>query len=62
MFFVSVYRGTHVVGGTKAGCNFLHKAGFYIPYSFMGFLSSPTGINIICITVSDYTHECQRNQ
>ena len=43
MFFVSVHKGNHVVGGTKEGCNFMQKAGYFIPSLFMGYLSSHSG-------------------
>ena len=29
MFFVSVHKGNHIVGGTKEGCNFMEKAGCF---------------------------------
>ena len=40
MIFITIHDGNHVVGGTKAGCDFLQNVGSFIPYSFMGYLSS----------------------
>ena len=38
--FVAVNRGNHFVGGTRRGCQFLRDCGTYVPYSFLGYLSS----------------------
>ena len=43
MFFVSVHKGNYIVGDTKEGCNFMQKAGYFIPSLFMGYLSSHSG-------------------
>ena len=43
LFFVSVYGDSHTMGGTKLGCDFLEQVGSFIPYSFIGYLSSKSG-------------------
>ena len=54
MIFITVHDGNHVVGGTKAGCDFLQNVGSFIPYSFMGYLpsqSSHSGNQLIYLII-----------
>ena len=37
---VAVSGGNHFVGGSRRGCQFLRECGTYVPYSFLGYLSS----------------------
>ena len=43
LFFVSVYKGNNVVGGTASGKNFVSKIASYIPHTFVGYISSLHG-------------------
>ena len=40
LMYVAVTDGHHYVGGTEKGCQFLKECGTYVPYSFVGYLSS----------------------
>lgn len=40
LMYVAVSGGSHFVGGTGRGCQFLRDCGTYVPYSFLGYLSS----------------------
>ena len=43
LFFVSVHKGSHIIGGTTQGRNFVQNVAPYIPYTFVGYLSSQSG-------------------
>ena len=40
LMYLAVTDGHHYVGGTKKRCQFLKECGTYVPYSFVGYLSS----------------------
>ena len=47
LFFVTVYKDNHVIGGTTSGMNFATKIASYIPHTFVGYLSSLYGKTIL---------------
>ena len=42
--YVVVHNGKHYVGRSTSGCDFLRDQGSHIPYSFIGHLSTKSGV------------------